>query len=246
MTGINRHVSDNRARRTGCRLCSQASRLPRPRSVTSQVGLPDVQPGDRPDDQHPLDFRRTLEDREDSGLRGSFRRSAACMTLRYQHGFSTGCPREMTVSVRPASVFKRGSGARREGTVNLSAASTLKVNCCADLPVSQPSPVRVAVRTGRTRAGRRGMRTLGPHPAKSVIAAPSRRCVSYSGYRRGSGSCAVIGGFPWPRTRCRLPPRSVMGPESLAIGRWLAPWFQGRVAPSAPRLSHSQALPQRF
>src|SRR5258708_15816846 len=50
----------------------------------------------------------------------------------------------MTVSVRPASVFKRGSDARREGTVNLaavlSAAGTSEVHCCADLPVSQPLP----------------------------------------------------------------------------------------------------------
>jgi hypothetical protein len=37
-----------------------------------------VQPSDRPPDQHPLDFRRPLEDREDRGLQGSFRRSAAC------------------------------------------------------------------------------------------------------------------------------------------------------------------------
>jgi hypothetical protein len=50
-------------------------------------------PGDGPPDQHPLDLRRALEDREDPGGRGSFHRSAACLTPGYQHGFSTPCPR---------------------------------------------------------------------------------------------------------------------------------------------------------
>ena len=43
------------------------------RPLTSAYALPDVQPGDRPADQHPLDLRRALEDGEDRGLRGSFR-----------------------------------------------------------------------------------------------------------------------------------------------------------------------------
>jgi len=40
--------------------------------------LPNVQPGDRPPDDHPLDLRRSLEDGEDLGGTGSLRRSAAC------------------------------------------------------------------------------------------------------------------------------------------------------------------------
>ena len=62
--------------------------------------LPNVQPGDRPTDDHPLDLARPLEDREDHGLRGSFRSPAACRAPWYQHGFSTGFPRVMTVVVR--------------------------------------------------------------------------------------------------------------------------------------------------
>jgi Integrase core domain len=81
--------------------------------------LPDVQPRDRAPDQHPLHFRRPLKNRKNSGLRGSFCRSAAGRGSWYQHGFSTGPPRGMTVSVRSASVFKNGSDARREGTVNV-------------------------------------------------------------------------------------------------------------------------------
>jgi hypothetical protein len=40
-------------------------------SAKPQVRLPNVQPGDRPPDQHPLDFRRALEDREDLRGKGS-------------------------------------------------------------------------------------------------------------------------------------------------------------------------------
>ena len=43
---------------------------------------------------------RALEDREDPGGRGSFRRSAACEGLWYQHGFSTGCWRVAAVRTR--------------------------------------------------------------------------------------------------------------------------------------------------
>ena len=41
-------------------------------------GLPYVQSGHGPPDDHPLDFARSLEDREDPGGRGSLCRSAAC------------------------------------------------------------------------------------------------------------------------------------------------------------------------
>jgi hypothetical protein len=50
-------------------------------------------PRHRATNEHPPDVRRVLENREDSGLRGSFRRSAACMIPWYSHGFSTSRPR---------------------------------------------------------------------------------------------------------------------------------------------------------
>jgi len=55
--------------------------------------LPNVEPGDGAADQHPLDLRRALEDRENPGVTGSFRSSAAYSTPCYQHGFSTPRPR---------------------------------------------------------------------------------------------------------------------------------------------------------
>jgi pyridoxine 4-dehydrogenase len=48
--------------------------------VVTKVRLPDVQPGDRPPDKHPLYLAGALEDREDIGIRSSFHRSAACTT----------------------------------------------------------------------------------------------------------------------------------------------------------------------
>jgi hypothetical protein len=44
-------------------------------SADSRSALPDVQPGDGPADEHPLDFRRALENGEDTSGQGSFRRS---------------------------------------------------------------------------------------------------------------------------------------------------------------------------
>jgi hypothetical protein len=44
----------------------------------SQVRLPDVQPGDRPTHDHPLNFARSLKNGEDPDGTGSLRRSAAC------------------------------------------------------------------------------------------------------------------------------------------------------------------------
>ena len=61
-------------------------------SSKPQVRLPDVQPGDRPADEHPLDLRRALEDGEDRGPMGSFHRSATCRWAWYQHGSSTRFP----------------------------------------------------------------------------------------------------------------------------------------------------------
>ena len=40
----------------------------------SRNGLANVQPSDRPADEHPLDLARALEDREADGGAGSFRR----------------------------------------------------------------------------------------------------------------------------------------------------------------------------
>jgi hypothetical protein len=62
-------------------------------SIEPQVRLPNIEPGDRPPDDHPLDLRRALEDSEDLGGRGSFSRSAACEAPWYQHGFSPPCLR---------------------------------------------------------------------------------------------------------------------------------------------------------
>jgi len=77
-TGNNRHVPDNRDTRQAVRPQSRTARLPHLDRIKPQVRLPDVQPGDRPADDHPLDLRGALEDREDRGLADSFRRSAAC------------------------------------------------------------------------------------------------------------------------------------------------------------------------
>ena len=63
------------------------------RQVYPQVRLPNVQPGDRAPDQHPLNFARALKNREDPSGTGSLRRSAA-------YG-------------------PRGTSARREGTRTL-------------------------------------------------------------------------------------------------------------------------------
>jgi hypothetical protein len=52
------------------------------------------------------DWADSLEDREYPGLRSSFRRSAACMTQYYQHGFSTRFPRVATVFGRRADDFE--------------------------------------------------------------------------------------------------------------------------------------------
>ena len=77
-TGNNRHVPDNRDTRQAVRPQSRTARLPHLDRIKPQVRLPDVQPGDRPADDHPLDLRGALKDREDRGLADSFRRSAAC------------------------------------------------------------------------------------------------------------------------------------------------------------------------
>ena len=61
-----------------------------------------------PVNDHPLDLAGALEDREDSGRAGSFRRSADRRSPWYQHGSSTGFPRVATVSGGHAHVAGHG------------------------------------------------------------------------------------------------------------------------------------------
>jgi hypothetical protein len=88
MTGMIRAI---RTRERGCPARTWDDRLRCSDPVKPQVRLPDVEPGKRPPDDHPLDLAGALEDREDRGLRDSFRRSVACQGPWCQHGFSTGC-----------------------------------------------------------------------------------------------------------------------------------------------------------
>jgi hypothetical protein len=81
----------------------------------TQVRLANVEPGDRPPDQHPLDLRGALEDGEDPGDRGSLCRSAACSTPWYQHGFSTPGPRRIPVLGRPRARLACGAQTRFSG-----------------------------------------------------------------------------------------------------------------------------------
>jgi hypothetical protein len=55
-------------------------RQPGPGRTTGPAGLTDVQAGEGAADDHALDLGGAFEDREDLGLRGSFRRSPACTT----------------------------------------------------------------------------------------------------------------------------------------------------------------------
>ena len=75
-TGNNRHDPGQPDTRRG-RLAAEWNG-PSPRVNDRYIrrsALPYVQPGDRPPDDHPLNLRRPLEDREGSGRRGSFHRS---------------------------------------------------------------------------------------------------------------------------------------------------------------------------
>jgi hypothetical protein len=68
-TGNNAHVPDNRDARRAVRLRSRTARPPHPERVKTQVRLPDVQPGEGPADQHPLNLAGALEDCEDLPVR---------------------------------------------------------------------------------------------------------------------------------------------------------------------------------
>jgi hypothetical protein len=61
------------------------------RTVRRQTGL--RADGGSAQGRRAQDWAGSLEDREDPGGRGSFRRSATCRTPWYQHGFSTPRPR---------------------------------------------------------------------------------------------------------------------------------------------------------
>jgi hypothetical protein len=118
----------------------------------------------RPPDDRALDLGGALEDGAYPGDRGSLRRSAACGTPWYQHGFSTPCPRRIPVSARPLHAAYQGQhvlgghcGPRWiPSPTRHSGAGTSEVHFRADLPVSLPNDVRrgPAARTGRTRPGR--------------------------------------------------------------------------------------------
>jgi hypothetical protein len=145
-------------------------------SRSRSSALPYVQPGDGPADDHPLDLRGALEDRENPGGMGIDCRSAACWTPWYQHRFSAGCSSGMPVSARPAhSIARRGADAlqptdeggqeiggcpRRRAVRGPDTAGKSEVYLYADLHLCQFAlypPVRTATQAGRTRAVRPGM-----------------------------------------------------------------------------------------
>jgi hypothetical protein len=156
-----------------------------------ELGLADVQPGDRAVDQHPLDFRRALEDREDPGLRGSIRRSAACITPWYQHGFSTGCSSGVSVSVLPADDPEHGCQTQPGCSVDLATAkhrfplthnarSTPAPATCVfpiDLPPRASNSSSQSHQAGPPPAGKRPPPARqggwnGPHPVPGLPSGP--------------------------------------------------------------------------
>lgn len=94
-TGNNRDYSDKRHTRQG-RPTPRWNGPPPPEVSprNSRPALPHVQSGDRPADDHPLDFPGALEDREDSGLRGKFPQVSGLhdpvVSARIQHRLSEG------------------------------------------------------------------------------------------------------------------------------------------------------------
>jgi hypothetical protein len=71
-------IRTNGTREGTAPLCRGTARTTRGTPAKPQVRLSDVQSSHGPPDQHALDLRRSLEDREDLGGTGSLRRSAAC------------------------------------------------------------------------------------------------------------------------------------------------------------------------
>jgi hypothetical protein len=103
--------------------------------------LADVQAGDRAADDHALDLRGALEDREDRGLHASFHRSAACRGPRYQHGFSTGIPR----AASPFTCAPPGGGGDRPAA----AGAPARVGRAARVAAGDFPARRVAARRAR-------------------------------------------------------------------------------------------------
>src|SRR5579863_4740533 len=65
--GNDQDDSDKRNTRRGAPLCRGTARTPRDTPVKPQVRLSNVQSSHGPPDDHPLDFRRALENGEDLG-----------------------------------------------------------------------------------------------------------------------------------------------------------------------------------
>src|SRR3984957_14657024 len=120
------------------------------------------------------------------------------MTRWYQHGFSSGCLRGMTVSVRTASIFKRGSHARQ-------------------LPEAGPGPVRSSAqeRDGESLAGHLNYRAevVGGGPVRPP--GEERGAARHRGWQRPDdypGSSQVP--MPWRfRVRQREAARVASGDE---------------------------------
>jgi hypothetical protein len=81
----------NRTREGTALLLRGIARLRCPASTKPQVKLTNIEPGDRAPDQHPLDLRRALEDREDPGVHGkSHRHTRAGLPIAVRMGYR--CP----------------------------------------------------------------------------------------------------------------------------------------------------------
>src|SRR5487761_1572671 len=72
--GNNEHVPDKRDSGPPGPLHSKPARCPGTRQVYPQVRLANVQSGDRPADEHALDFAGALKNREDLGVHGKSHR----------------------------------------------------------------------------------------------------------------------------------------------------------------------------
>jgi hypothetical protein len=107
--------------------------------VTRANWVPDVGAGD-----HLLMLAGALEDREDSGLAGSFHRSVACRLPWYRHRSNAGFPSVAAVSDRLAYVAEHGRTRPKQAPQTLVTAlgralrrGTSEVHSCAKLPVSR-------------------------------------------------------------------------------------------------------------
>jgi hypothetical protein len=122
-----------------------------------------------PVNDHPPDLAGALKDREDSGLTGSFRRSADCRSPWYQHGSSTGFPRAATVSGRHAHVAEHGHTRPKRAPQSPLTALGRELRRVSRRPGN--SPVR-QWRAGGPYTGRTPGMPRKPRPAPTV---PARR-----------------------------------------------------------------------